>query len=379
MYGGNMKAVAVFPATKRIDLIDQPSPKDVQPLEVRLKMLEVGICGTDKEIASFQYGTPPEGSDHLVIGHESLAEIYDLGSGVRKFSKGDLVVSMVRRPCHHPECTPCRLGRQDFCITGDYIERGIKGIDGFMTGEVVDHEKYLHKVSRELRDVGVLVEPLTIAEKAFSQLDAVQKRLPGDFQHQPAKTGGAHNALVLGAGPVGLLGCMALVTKGYHTNAFSREPKDSKKAKIVEAIGGRYFSAETYKLPQVAEEMGNIDLIYEATGASGLAFDALGYLGINAVFVFTGVPGRRAPVSVDTALLMRNMVLKNQLLLGTVNAGADAYEAAIRSLDTFMKRWPDAVRSIITGKFPIESYRDLLSGKTGGIKNVIRLNADGTN
>jgi threonine dehydrogenase-like Zn-dependent dehydrogenase len=371
-----MKAVAVFPGTKRIDLIDQPAQENIPASGVRLKLLEVGICGTDKEIASFQYGTPPEGSDHLIIGHESLAEIEELGADAAKFKKGDLVVSMVRRPCHHPECTPCRLGRQDFCITGDYIERGIKGINGFMTGHVVDGEQYLHKVPHELRDVAVLVEPLTIAEKAFFQLDFVQHRLPSHLQHQPPHSERPHNALVLGAGPVGLLGAMALVVKGYRTSVFSREASDSKKAHITKAIGARYFSAEQYNLPKIAEEIGNIDVIYEATGASGLAFDAIKYMGMNSVFIFTGVPGRKAPISVDTSLLMRNMVLKNQVVLGTVNAGSDAYDKAIQSIGTFKQRWPDAVHSLITGRHPIEAYRDLLLGKIGGIKNVIQLNSD---
>jgi threonine dehydrogenase-like Zn-dependent dehydrogenase len=373
-----MKAVAVFPKTKRIDLIEQASKQELSPTGVRLRMLEVGICGTDKEIATFQYGTPPVGSDHLVIGHESLAEVDEVGSEVRNISEGDLVVSMVRRPCSHPECTPCRLGRQDFCITGDYFERGIKGLDGFMTGVVTDEEKYLHKVPHALRDVAVLVEPLTIAEKAFAQLNTVQSRLPGNLQHKGTGAARPHNALVLGAGPVGLLGCMALMARGYRTSVFTSEGSGSKKANIAKAIGVRYFSAENYGLPKVGEEIGNIDVIYEATGASGLAFDSLQYLGVNAVFIFTGVPGRKAPIKVDTSLIMRNLVLKNQILLGTVNAGADAYDAAIGSLGTFMQRWPEAVRSLITGRYPIEAFRDLLSGKITGIKNVIRLDSNGS-
>ena len=368
-----MKAVAVFPGSKRIDLIDQPPLDKIPPSGVRLKMLEVGICGTDKEIASFQYGTPPKGSDHLIIGHESLAEIEEVGSAVRRVKKGDLVVSMVRRPCNHPECTPCRLGRQDFCITGDYVERGIKEINGFMTSFVIDEEKYLHKVPANLREVAVLVEPLTIAEKAFFQLDTVQRRLPGYLQHKGNAATQPHNALVLGAGPVGLLGCMALVLRGYRTNIFSREGENSKKAQIVKSVGARYFSGEKYQLPQIAEEIGNIDVIYEATGASGLAFDAMRYIGINGVFIFTGVPGRKAPIKVDTDLLMRNMVLNNQIVLGTVNAGANAYEAAIQSVGEFFQRWPESIRSLITGRYPIEAYQDLLSGKITGIKNVIRL------
>jgi threonine dehydrogenase-like Zn-dependent dehydrogenase len=49
-------------------------------------MLDIGICGTDKEICSFEYGTPPPGDDYLVIGHESLAEVVDLGTAVKRLA-----------------------------------------------------------------------------------------------------------------------------------------------------------------------------------------------------------------------------------------------------------------------------------------------------
>lgn len=373
-----MKGIAVFPGKKQIELIEIAAQQGIGPSDVRLRMLEVGICGTDKEIAAFQYGTPPKGSDYLIIGHESLAEVAEIGPNVHNFSAGDLVVSMVRRPCPHHECVPCRLGRQDFCVTGDYTERGIKELHGFITESVVDEERFLFKVPLELRDIGVLVEPLTIAEKAIFQLKEVQERLPGNIQHMKAASGEPRNALVLGAGPVGLLGCMALTLEGYRTFIYSREGSTSKKASIAKAVGARYLSAQDHDLPDVAREMGSIDVVYEATGASGLAFETIKFLGYNAVFIFTGVPGRKAPIQVDTSFIMRNLVLKNQAVLGTVNAGAEAYMAAIIRLGAFMKRWPDAVRSVITGRYPIEQYADLLSGKAPGIKNVIRLSSDGS-
>ena len=105
------------------------------------------------------------------------------------------------------------------------------------------------------------------------------------------------------------------------------------------------------------------------------AFDFLQALGPNGVFVFTGVPGRKAPVEVDTDLLMRNLVLKNQVVLGTVNAGRDAFAAAIASLGVFMEKWPGAVRGLITGRYAIEDFADPLSGKAPGIKNVIDFGA----
>jgi glucose 1-dehydrogenase len=124
----------------------------------------------------------------------------------------------------------------------------------------------------------------------------------------------------------------------------------------------------------VPQHIGNIDLVYEATGASSLSFEMMKYLGTNGIFIFTGVPGRKGPIEVDTDLMMRNLVLKNQVIFGTVNAGRDAFENSIRDVGTFAKRWPDAVKSLITGRFPIEDYRDLLQGRSGGIKNVIKLN-----
>jgi glucose 1-dehydrogenase len=124
----------------------------------------------------------------------------------------------------------------------------------------------------------------------------------------------------------------------------------------------------------MAETVGNVDLVYEATGASHLAFRMIQLLGTNGIFIFTGVPGRKTPVEVDTDLLMRNLVLKNQVVFGTVNAGRDAFEAAIHDLEAFSKRWPEAVRSLITGRFPMEAHRDLLLGRADGIMNVIQLN-----
>jgi threonine dehydrogenase-like Zn-dependent dehydrogenase len=286
------------------------------------------------------------------------------------------------------------MGRQDFCATGDFTERGIKERHGYLTEFVVDDERYMNVVPAHLREVGVLVEPLTIAEKALAEVWHMQKRLPWWFAppdnsrtDAPAaapnttppdeRAGGREwlyqRALVLGAGPVGLLGAMALVVAGFDTYVYSREPATSDKARLVESFGGKYISAETHAVEQLAERVGGIDLVYEAVGASGLAFEVMKYLETNGVFVFTGVPGRKAPVAVDTDLLMRNLVLRNQVAFGTVNAGRDAFEAAIRDLDIFHQRWPQALSALITSRVPIEAHLDLLLGKVGGIKNVVKL------
>ena len=136
-----MKAVAVFPGPQQVKIIEQDPPVISQPDQVSLRLLDVGICGTDKEICSFEYGSPPPGTDHLVIGHEALGEIVQVGSAVERFRAGDLVVPSVRRPCPDPGCLACRSGQQDYCYTGDFTERGIKMAHGFMTERIVEEAK----------------------------------------------------------------------------------------------------------------------------------------------------------------------------------------------------------------------------------------------
>src|SRR5215469_4827150 len=224
-----MQALAVFPSKKRLNLLNIPEPQLNGPTKVLLKVHEVGLCGTDREISSFEYGSPPPGSDHLILGHESLAEVIEVGPGVRGFKPGDLVVPLVRRPCPHPECRACRAGRPDFCVTGDYTERGIKGADGFLTNYVVEDEAYLVKVPRALADVAVLVEPLTVVAKASDQVQAISNRLP--FEPGPQR------GLVLGAGPIGLLGAMLLVADNFETVVYSRDSEQSKQAELVRSLG----------------------------------------------------------------------------------------------------------------------------------------------
>ncbi|HLY18371.1 MAG TPA: glucose 1-dehydrogenase [Bryobacteraceae bacterium] len=360
-----MRAVTVYPGSREIKVADRPEPRITAPTQVKLRMLEVGVCGTDKDICAFAYGTPPPGSDHFVLGHESLGEVVEAGSGVEDLRVGDLVVSTVRLACSDPDCIPCRAGHYDFCMTGKYSEHGIKDLDGFMTEFVVEDRGNLHPVPRGLRDVAVLVEPLTIAEKALIEVCEIQKRLP--WGH------GKHRAVVLGSGPVGLLGAMVLVNAGFDTVVYSRAPQPNAKADVAEIIGARYISSQQTPIEQMAEQVGNIDLIYEAAGAPQFAFEVLKHLGSNGIYVFTGVPRDQAPIDFDTERIMYNLVLKNQAVVGVVNAGPQAFDHAVRDIGVFAARWPRALGAMITGRYPMEAFHDPVMGKAGGIKNVIAI------
>jgi len=215
---------------------------------------------------------------------------------------------------------------------------------------------------------------LTIAEKGISQLWQVQQRLPWALPTEPGEPP-AHgrNALVLGGGPVGLLGAMKLRIEGFSTTVYSRTPAASDLAGLVTSFGAKFVPAETTPVADLAAQIPNIDVVYEAIGASSLAFEVIKELGTNGVFIFTGVPGRKAPIDVDTDAIMRDMVLKNQIVFGTVNASVGHFAEAISDLGRFMERWPLAVRTLISRRFPIDRADEPLSGKAGGIKNVIAI------
>jgi glucose 1-dehydrogenase len=367
-----MKTIAVIPGKRAVTLLEGDEPSISKPGQLKVRIREAGLCGTDRGIATFTYGEPPPGSDHLVLGHEGLGEVVEAGPAAGRFKPGDLVVPMVRRPCPHPHCHPCRAGRQDFCFTGDFTERGIIQAHGFFAEVIVDEAAYFVRVPAELREVAVLTEPLTIAEKALAQILQVQQRLPWACPANGGGPGCPCRAVVLGAGPIGILGAMALVNTGFETFVYSREPRDDPRAQLIKSFGASYICSEAVSVAQLAAQVGNIDVVYEATGAAGIAFQLMKRLGTNGVFVLTGVPGRKGPLEIEAACIMRNLVLKNQVAFGTVNAGHADFEAAVRDLGAFMKRWPAAVLGLITGRHPVESYRDLLLGDTPGIKHVIQ-------
>ena len=367
-----MRAVGVKPNQREVCLVEHAIPQIAGAYDVKIKSLEVGICGTDKEICTFVYGSPPAGSEYLVLGHESLGQVVEVGAGVSVFQPGDLVVPSVRRPCPHHQCVPCTHGLQDFCFTGDFTERGIKMTHGFMTEYYVEEEQFLSFVPRELRSVAVLVEPLTVAEKGLAQVWKIQERLPWAApEGAEGGRGAGRRAVVLGAGPIGILGAMTLLINGFETYVYSRSAAPNPKSELVEAIGAKYISSLTTSVEELAAKVGTIDLVYEAVGLSRVAFDVLKVLGTNGIFVFTGIPAPHPPMGVDADLIMRNVVLKNQVVVGTVNADRPAFQAAIRDLGTFLYRWPDQLRSLITGRHRIEAYRELLLSDRTGIKNVI--------
>jgi threonine dehydrogenase-like Zn-dependent dehydrogenase len=349
-----VRALALWPGSRRTAVVDRPEPVLGSPTDVLVRVLEVGVCGTDAELCSSHIGTAPAGGDHLVPGHEALGEVLEVGAAVAGLAPGDLVAPSVRRPCAQPACAACRSRNQDYCESGEFTERGIRGAHGFLAERIVEDQRYLHRLPGSLRRVGVLVEPLSIAEKAVRQYAAVQRRLPWLAGRDDRALLAGRRALVLGAGRVGMLGALLLRQRGCEVWVYSREPADDPRVALLgEAVGG-------------------IELVYEAAGDAALVLDVLPQLGRNAAFVATGVPDAARRVDVAAGELLNRMVVANQLLVGTVNASHADFVAAVRDLEAVAERWPRAVSGIVTGRRELAEFCECAVRKRG-IKEVIVL------
>src|SRR5665213_3626585 len=197
-----MNAIAIVPGTSGSRLVERPELSITRPDEIKVRVIRVGICGTDREEVSGGRAQAPDGQKELVIGHEMFGQVANVGSSVSRVKTGDFAVFTVRRGCD--ECLSCRVGRSDMCQTGKYRERGIRGLDGYQTEYVVDKEEYIVRVASELEAVGVLLEPLSIVEKAIDEAVRLQTARCPEATITPDWLSG-RRCLVAGLGPVGLL------------------------------------------------------------------------------------------------------------------------------------------------------------------------------
>jgi threonine dehydrogenase-like Zn-dependent dehydrogenase len=365
-----VNALAIYPGKGSLHTTERPEPGISEPDQVKLQVLQVGICGTDREEVSGGRAQAPDGQDELTIGHEMLGRVVDVGQEVSRVSKGDLAIFTVRRGCGH--CLPCRMNRPDMCQTGDYLERGIKGLDGYQAEFIVDKEQYLVSVPEELEHVAVLTEPLTITEKAIDESVRLQNaRLPDAPAHPDWLFG--RRCMVAGIGAVGLLAALALRLRGALVYGLDIVDRESPRPRWLEAIGGTYIDGRKVAPDKVDSKVGAMDLIFEATGVAKLEFNLLDALCANGIYVLTGIPGGDRPLEVPGAQLIRQLVLGNQVMLGSVNASRDHFQMAVDDLRRAEARWPGHTRKLITASYPWKSFQDAFSKhESDSIKTVIK-------
>jgi len=355
-----VKAIVVEPGkSASVHLRDMPDPK-LAPDQVAIKTLQVGLCATDADINEALLGEPPAGDELLIIGHENLGVVEEIGRTARGFRIGDLVVASVRRPCG--VCANCARGDVDMCASGKYEERGIVRRHGYLAEYYVEQPRWLTKIPKRIAGVAVLLEPTSVVEKAIDEAFLVQQRL-----HWKPRT-----ALILGAGPIGLLAAVILRLRGIETHVVAREPATDPRARIAQAARAVYHSVAGRTLFDLRNEMPPIDLAIEATGAASVVFDAMQLLGYNGVLVLLSVTAGATRRDEPIDAINQRLVLRNNAIVGSVNANARHFTRGVKDLVAIEKKFPGLLGRLIT-PMPWQQYGRWFEHRETGIKTVLNL------
>ncbi len=346
-----MRAITVIPHqadSARLDDVGDPDP-DLG--SVLVEAIAVGVCGTDLEITSGAYGWSPPGAERLVLGHESLGRVLEPGH-VSGLSAGDLVVGIVRRPDAVP-CPSCAVGEWDMCRNGQYTERGIKAVDGYMSERWRIEPEYAVQVDPALGLLGVLLEPTTVVAKAWEVVGAAGLRA----FWEPS------TALVTGAGPIGLLAAMLGRQRGLDVHVLDRTDSGPK-PDLVRALGA------TYHTGSVGDLGFEPDIVIECTGVRSLILDSVEKLASGGVLCLTGIAGADpTPVPAPTTPLGNEIVLQNKVIVGSVNANRRHYYKAAQALQRADHDW---LARLITRRVEPAKFADALARRPDDIKAIIQ-------
>jgi threonine dehydrogenase-like Zn-dependent dehydrogenase len=356
-----MKAVAVTPGKPNsVHLVDVPAPKlNDQPhahvcriadgRAVLVRVLQVGVDATDREINEALYGNAPPGGTHLIIGHESFGQVVEVGDKVTELKPGDFVSCTVRRP---GDSLFDKIGRNDITSEEVYYERGINLCHGYLTESFVDDVEFMVKVPRNLRHLGVLSEPASVCAKAIEQAFLAQQRL---------QVWNPRRAIVLGAGQIGLLATMMLKLRGLEVHTLATRPGPHRKSEIVEAYGATYVSTRETSMADLVKRVGKPELIFEATGNAEVCFRAMEQLAHNGALIWTSITGGKQDVSIDAAKINLEWVLGNKLLVASVNGNRRHFELGIQALSHGEHTYPGVTERILTNPVAgLDGYREMM-------------------
>lgn len=344
-----MKAVTVEPGVAGSVRYEEVPEPDESTGSILVGAVAVGICGTDVEITSGAYGWSPPGRDRLILGHESLGRVVDPGSR-SGLQVGDLIVGIVRRPDPVP-CPNCAVGEWDMCRNGQYTERGIKEIDGFMSERWRIEPGYFTKLDPSLGILGVLLEPTTVVAKAWELVAAMRARAFWD----------PRQVLVTGAGPIGMLAALIGVQHGLDVHVLDRVTEGAK-PQLVRALGATYHSGA------VADVGVEPDVVIECTGVGSLVLDSIRVVGAGGVVCLTGVGSGGRSGGLSPADVAREVVLQNNVIVGSVNANRRHFYRAAQALAAADREW---LGRLITRRVPPERIADALERGPDDIKVVV--------
>lgn len=360
-----MLAIVARTGSRHPDFQEIPEPHEPGDHEVLCHTVDLGVCGTDREILESQHPVTPTDADFLVLGHECLARVERTGRRVNELHAGDLVVPVVRRA--FPEFA--HLCRADMLAFGQFVERGIYLEHGFATARWLDRPEYLLKVDPRIASVAVLAEPLAVSEKGVNEATIVQRgRLgPDAWLARPPRV------LVTGQGPIGFTAVLACVCRGWPVTMAGRDAADTPRAALVTRFGARYAPlAELDEDPRDVERDG-YDLVLECTGSDAVMLDAARWLAARGVMVWLGSTRRPQAESRNLQRLMRDGILRNHVHLATVNSAPRDFQDALTHLAWLHQRFPEPLAGIITHRVEVADALAHYEGRIPqGIKSVVR-------
>ena len=345
-----MKAITIEPkqpGSARYE--DFPEP-GLHEGSILVEAIAVGVCGTDVEMVEGKYGWAPPGESRLVLGHESLGRVIDPGLN-SSFKKGDLVVGIVRRPDPIP-CPNCAVGEWDMCRNGQYTERGIKQIHGYMSDRWRIEPEYAIKVDSDLGLLGVLLEPTTVITKALEQVSLIGRRAYWE----------PRTVVVTGAGPIGLLAAFAAKLHGMDVHVLDRMESGTK-PDLVRALGATYHTGSVKNIGFAP------DAIIECTGVGQVISDSIQAIGSGGTVCLTGVGHGGVVTSGATADIAASAVLNNNVIVGSVNANKRHWYRAGKLLARADRTW---LSRLITRREPPANFNQALERKPDDIKVVIQ-------
>lgn len=345
-----MKAITVEPKKAGSARLEDISEPDVRNGSVLVEAVAVGVCGTDVEITEGKYGWAPPGKTRLVLGHESLGRVIE-PDPTGRLAKGDLVVGIVRRPDPTP-CPNCAVGEWDMCRNGQYTERGIKQIDGYMSEHWRIEPDYAIKIDPTLGLLGVLLEPTTVVAKAWELVEVIGRR---SFWEP-------RTVLVTGAGPIGLLAALLGRQRGLDVHVLDRV-ESGHKPNLVRELGATYHSGSLRDLRS------DPDVIIECTGVGPLINDAIEKVGAGGIVCLTGVGAGGAASNRITADVATDGVLKNKVVVGSVNANKRHWFKGGEALARADRKW---LSKLISRRERPENFMNALHRQPDDIKVVIQ-------
>jgi len=362
-----MKAIAAYPGNANsIHIKELPIPGFIDAYNGRgvlVKVLSVGLCGADREIAAGKYGTAPMDEDYLILGHESLGVVEKVGPNVREFQPGDYVMAVVRRPGLSKYDM---LGAPDMTTDVVYYECGLNRLHGFLCEYYTDTPEFLVPIPPGLKDIGVLLEPVSIIEKGLQEAYHIQKRLP---LWQPK------HAAVLGAASVGLIATLLLRLRGIEVTTLTMPGTRSLNTNLITKTGARCVDSQTMSIKDASAEFGPFDLIVEATGEFALACEAMQALAQNGVLLLSSVRGEGREIKFTSDDMNHNFVLGNKVMLGTVTANRKHAELGVRDMALAELQYPGWLSQLITRRFDGFTEYEAAFTEHGGqdIKRVLDL------